>query len=1622
MIGTSDILFFDLEVHKKSKHILDIGALLRGDQFRKKSVNSFVQFAEGANLLCGHNIMDHDLPILKDYLNHQTLFAKPAIDTLYWSALLFPKKPYHHLVKDYHLNGDELSNPLADAKLTRELLLDLLAAYQRLPEEGKVIYYNLLTAQPGFTGFFELTDEKEKLQILTKRMLATLLQSEHASLFCGQADLEELIEKLPVELAYAIALITTDDSESLPPPWILHRFPAVMQVINRLRVSCYGKGSCAYCEHLQPKAGLQKWFGFSGFRSFEGDGEQPLQEQVVEATLAGKSFIAIFPTGGGKSLTFQLPALMQGAANRSLTVIISPLQSLMKDQVDVLEKRHGITAAVTINGMLSPLERTEAMERVTQGGANLLYISPESLRSRSIINLLKGRLINRVVIDEAHCLSAWGQDFRVDYLYIGRFIKKLQEEKNLSRAIPVSCFTATAKPAVVEDIQNYFKEHLQLELALFQTSAKRRNLQYFVLSTNGEQEKLMRLVELLQSEEGPKIVYVSRVKASEVLAENLRERGFPAKAYHGQLDRDVKKSIQEEFMDKESGLEVIVATSAFGMGVDKDNVKMVIHYQISDSLENYMQESGRAGRNPELRAQCFILFDENDLSGHFNLLNTSKLNFKEINQIWQGIKRFKKKTFTKSALEIAKVAGWDSELYQLETRVKTAISALEESGYIRREENAPRIFATSIVVKNVEEANRRIDDRADLFEGHRDIDNAKRVFSSLISRARTEEDTRIDSMAEGLGLDRNEISRYLTLFKQIGVLSHDKDLTAYYFTVGGKRHSQSVFQQASLVEAKLFELLFPNEGIRTKTFYLRELNENLIEAGLDGGLHTIKTVLNYWSVSNSIHKERIDRTTEQYQIKLKQPHDLLADKIRQRKKMGEFCLAIFERDYLPKAKTDPDFNDKKLIEFSTLEIQEKVNQLLGETRTIREYEYLLLYLHRLNVIELKSGLLVFYNPMKIIRRQENNRKQYTLDDFEQLACYYRSKTEQIHIVGEYAKKQLQQHEEALQFVDDYFMLNYDDFLGKYFPGRRTKIRQPLTEEQFERIVQDLSAEQLEVVKDNKNKNILVAAGPGSGKTRVLVHKVAHLLLLEDIKPEQFLMLTFSRPAALEFKTRLRKLVGRMAYDVDIFTYHGFAFQLQGRMGDLERSENVLEQATEAINKREVPLERLLSKSVMVIDEFQDVSRNEYEFMEAIARMAGNIRIIVVGDDDQNIYEFRGASIRYMREFAKRYTAKTYFLTANYRARRNLLEFSNQFLKNHITSARVKREVELVAHQQQNGKIEIVYYHCDQLILPLLEHIKQIELRGTSCILTHSNEEAVLMTTLLNQEGLPARLIVHKEGFALRDLLELRWFTHRIFSAMQNQSGLIAEENWQQTKTILNTAFTQSRKLDLVNRVVDHFEQVNPRKFKSKWLSYLYECRIEDFYFPENEIILVSTMHKAKGKEFDNVFLLLNRYPLTTEEKKRVLYVAMTRAKENLYVHTNSNLFPRNEIENLEFREDHSPWQAPSTLILQCGLKDVWLDYFKKTHVVNNIKDLHAGQELVPSSRDSTLFQTSAGNPILKLSSAFVIRLQAYLDRDYLLEQVNAKYIVVWKDKETGEQVRVVLPEIQLCRSLTQDLS
>ena len=270
-----------------------------------------------------------------------------------------------------------------------------------------------------------------------------------------------------------------------------------------------------------------------------------------------------------------------------------------------------------------------------------------------------------------------------------------------------------------------------------------------------------------------------------MLAERLTRDGFVAKPYHGQMDVREKSANQDAFIAGE--VPIIVATSAFGMGVDKKDVGMVIHFEISDSLENYIQEAGRAGRDEHITADCYVLFCEEDLDKHFALLNRSRINSKEIQQIWKAIKELTRlrKTVSQSALEIARKAGWDESIDQLETRVRTAISALEQSGYVKRGQNMTKVFADSILSRNAAEAIAKINasSRFSVKEQEDAIRIIKRLISSRSqSQAQgTDEDAlaHVDYISDHLGLPKEKVIMALNLLREEGILADAKDLTAY---------------------------------------------------------------------------------------------------------------------------------------------------------------------------------------------------------------------------------------------------------------------------------------------------------------------------------------------------------------------------------------------------------------------------------------------------------------------------------------------------------------------------------------------------------------------------------------------------------------------------------------------------------------------------------------------------------------------------------------------------------------------------------------------------------------------------------------------------------------------------
>jgi ATP-dependent DNA helicase RecQ len=316
---------------------------------------------------------------------------------------------------------------------------------------------------------------------------------------------------------------------------------------------------------------LRSAFGYDNFR--------PGQEPAIESVLAGRDTLVVLPTGGGKSLCFQVPALVLPG----LTVVVSPLISLMKDQVDALESR-GLPAAF-INSSLTSSQVSDRLGRATRGELKLLYLAPERFDYGNIAERLRRMGVSLLAVDEAHCISQWGHDFRPSYLRVKDVREKLG-------APPTIALTATATPVVRDDIA------LQLGLRdprVIITGFNRTNLTYHVLPARNDAEKDAQLVQTLHSNEGLGIVYASTRKAVDRLSSMLERSGIAAAAYHAGLDDRHRRDVQESFMGER--LRVIVATNAFGMGIDKANVRLVVHHSMPGTLEAYYQEAGRAGRD-----------------------------------------------------------------------------------------------------------------------------------------------------------------------------------------------------------------------------------------------------------------------------------------------------------------------------------------------------------------------------------------------------------------------------------------------------------------------------------------------------------------------------------------------------------------------------------------------------------------------------------------------------------------------------------------------------------------------------------------------------------------------------------------------------------------------------------------------------------------------------------------------------------------------------------------------------------------------------------------------------------------------------------------------------------------
>ncbi|WP_444668592.1 RecQ family ATP-dependent DNA helicase [Cereibacter changlensis] len=1501
-------------------------------------------FCDDALHLVGHNILRHDLPHLAANRPRLAALGQAAIDTLWLNPLAFPRNPYHHLVKHYHdgrLQAGHVNDPERDARLAFEVLQNQLAAFARMAEEAPdslSVYHYLTTRGEGAGGFDAVfrhirgaeAPSLPEAEAAIRRQLATRACDHRISQALGRLSSPQL----GWPMAYALSWISVAGGDSVMPPWVRAQFREASKIVRHLRDTGCSDAGCAWCSEMNdPRRALQRWFGFPAFRPTPVDASgAPLQERIVAEAMAGKSILGILPTGTGKSVCYQIPALSRFDKTGALTVVISPLVALMADQVQGLA-RAGISSAVTVNGMLSLPERHHALEQVRMGDAAILLISPEQLRSVSIRSTLKQREVGLWVLDEAHCVSKWGHDFRPDYRYVSRFIKEYSGDEPPA---PVLCLTATAKPEVVRDIREHFQSRLDVELQLLDGGAVRTNLTFAVLPTQ-RSTKLADILNAIEEKlpaEGVSgaVVYCASRAATEKVAEFLKTQGLAAERFHAGLPADEKREIQERFRVGE--LRVIAATNAFGMGIDKPDIRLVVHGDIPGSLENYLQEAGRAGRDTA-PADCVLLFSADDVERQFSLSARSRLARHEIGAILKALRRLD--TRTKKTGEVVATPGeivreeteqeFDRDSATDDTRVKTAVAWLEEAKLLSREENRVQVFPSSLRIRSMEEAAKIID--AAKITGAR-----RRQLLDLVRQvmnAPADAGISTDQLSGSCGLTGPALRKALSDLEILGIASDDTAMTVFIHA-GVEDASLRRLDFAARLETDLIALMreaAPDaDGAEPQPLNLAETCQTLRERG-HGGVRPdlVETLLRGMAHDGrdqeggrgNLHLRKVNRNT--VFLRLQRSWRVL-DQTAELRRQGALILLQHLIGKLQKGMRGKDIQVETTLGNMLAALNGDALLRSSVQEMSRLMDRALLWLHEQQVVTLGRGLTVFRSAMTVQLNQKGG--PFTLQHFAPLEEHYTEQTIQTHVMAAYAEKGLAALDQAELLSKDYFTLERDLFLERWLPGRGTELRRQTTGASWKTIVEALNNPvQQEIVRDDREQtNVLVLAGPGSGKTRVLVHRIAYLIRVRREDPRGILVLTYNRHAATEIRERLRRLVGDDAALVTVSTCHALAMRLVGASftGDRDAPRDfdgiVLEAVRllqgDGLGKAEAEALRdtlIQGYRWILVDEYQDIGPEEYALIAAVAGRSLDdpdlrLSLFAVGDDDQNIYAFAGASIDFIRRFEADYAAKPVFLTENYRSTAHIVAAANAVIAPAQGRMKIGHDISVNRARAKaapgggfaaldpvaQGRVTLL--DCPpgdamQAVAAVDELLRLSRLdpdwqwRSTA-IISRDWRRLEPVRSYAESLGLPVELASE----TMPSLWRMREMQAFIREILRERARLLTIPD---LVAILN-ALPQSRWTDLIGEGLGALarelgDKVAPVTDLVEWFGeWAREAR------GEQRGLLLLTAHRAKGLEFDHVAILNGGWDRASrgedaDAPRRLFYVAMTRARQSLTVLT-----------------------------------------------------------------------------------------------------------------------------------------
>ena len=1576
-------LLLDLEVSLQGR-ILKLGAVCEGvtlacagGQSLDGTLEQLAKLGENATLVLGHNLVRHDLKVLRDAAPRHPVLKLPVIDTLILSPICFPENPYHRLVKDYKLVRESLNDPVADARQAVTLLADefraLAGLRQTEPRLFEVLHFLLATPDReadqlavGMAGLFAalggLLPAKDRGLSFCRELIRQW--------GCASVPIDESLVQTQshrLALAYTVTWLRVAGSKSVLPPWVRLEHPLTGELIKRLREVPCDSAVCAYCRRTyNAQEQLHKFFELDAFRPLpQSRTGGSLQQAIVEAGMRNESLLAILPTGGGKSFCFQLPALVRNYRRGVLTIVLSPLQALMKDQVDGLVRRTGTPFAAALYGLLTPPERSDVLRRIRLGDVALLYVSPEQLRNRSFSEAIAQREVGCWVFDEAHCLSKWGHDFRPDYLYAGRFIKEFAKKQG-TEVPAIACFTATAKQDVRAEILAFFQTETGRELQCFDGGGERNNL-FFVVQTIPNSGKLERVHDLLSERlpagrPGTAIVFCATRKETELMAEFLGAHGWQAAGFHAGLLPPEKKRIQEEFLAGDT--RVICATNAFGMGIDKEDVRLVIHADTPGSLENYLQEAGRAGRDGQ-KAECVLLYAEEDCERQFRMEAFSELGRRDIAQILRSLRkaaRGDKEEIVITAGEILRDEDLQIDLdlqdRMADTKVRTAISWLERANLLHRDENVTSVLQARPLVHNLEAA-RTIIAGLNLPAAEQSLWLAilRELFNSPPTGSLTVDQLallpELANQAKGNpAASANpeflsaKIFKVLGSMTRAGLLKRNMRLTAF---VRHKVMDHSRLRLDRVLEAdrKLMDIMAledPDpEGWLPAS--LRLLNQRLGDEGCSSSPDLVGALLKSLSEDGrgfagsqgSIDLRYIAR--DAYRVKVRRSWAVIDELAEKRRRLASLVLDILLAKIPAEAPARADF----LVEFHFEELHEAINRdrlLHAEIRDVdAALERALMFLHEHRVIILQHGLAVFRSAMTIRFEPGSRGEKYKAADYQPLAHHYKERILQVHVMSEYARLGLDRIQAALELVLAYFTLAKDEFIRRYFQLKPDLLEHATTARSFQRIVTDLaSPAQIKVVAAPLGRNRLILAGPGSGKTRTVVHRCAYLLRVERVRPHSVLVCCFNRHAAIELRRRLKDLVGDDARGVTVLTYHALAMRLLGlsfasradaKGRDIDFDALIIaavkllrgEQVPPGLEADEVRDRLLAGFQYILVDEYQDIDEPQYEMISALAGRTLEdsdlkLSILAVGDDDQNIYTFRGANVQFIRRFQQDYDAEVHYLVENYRSTRYIIEAANQLIAANIDRMKTAHPIRSDGHREllgpggefgrrdgvSQGRVQVIQV-ADSLCQAegVVAEIRRLRALGVTdwsriAVLAREHQDLAQIRTLAEAAALPVRWLAGRNAMPpLHQIRELRRFLAKLEAARNSfikASSLcaLAAETFPPPAANPWTAFLH-RLLSAWQDESGDAELPMPEA-----IEFLYEgCAESRREFTCGEGVALSTVHSAKGTEFDHVLLVgpwrLPAERVKREEDRRAFYVGLTRARQTVAVFDRRDIRP-----------------------------------------------------------------------------------------------------------------------------------